>query len=130
MPKSIVDMSYPDNNYGYQVFRINAGKQVLDGKTALKYVRSRHSTSDFDRSIRQQLVLQAIRDKVFSIDTLTSPSKIQDLYDSLKEHVWTDLDVSDLGFFAVRAKDIPRDAIYATNINESCYGLNMACQAG
>lgn len=130
VPKSIVDMSYPDNNYGYQVFRINAGKQVLDGKTALKYVRSRHSTSDFDRSIRQQLVLQAIRDKVFSIDTLTSPSKIQDLYDSLKEHVWTDLDVSDLGFFAVRAKDIPRDAIYATNINESCYGLNMACQAG
>lgn len=130
MPKSIVDMSYPDNNYGYQVFRINAGKQILDGKTALKYVRSRHSTSDFDRSIRQQLVLQAIRDKVFSIDTLTSPSKIQDLYDSLKEHVWTDLDVSDLGFFAVRAKDIPRDAIYATNINESCYGLNMVCQAG
>ena len=130
VPKSIVDMSYPDNNYGYQVFRINAGKQLLDGKTALKYVRSRHSTSDFDRSTRQQLILQAIRDKVLSIDTLTSPSKIQDLYNSLKEHVWTDLDVSDLGFFAVRAKDIPRDGIYATNINESCYGLNMACQAG
>lgn len=130
VPKSIVDMSYPDNNYGYQVFRINAGKQILDGKTALKYVRSRHSTSDFDRSVRQQLVLQAIRDKVFSVDTLTSPSKIQDLYDSLKEHVWTDLDVTDLGFLAVRAKDVHRDAIYATNINESCYALNMACQAG
>ena len=130
VPKSIVDMSYPDNNYGYQVFRINAGKQILDGKTALKYVRSRHSTSDFDRSVRQQLVLQAIRDKVFSVDTLSSPSKIQDLYDSLKEHVWTDLDVTDLGFLAVRAKDVHRDAIYATNINESCYGLNMACQAG
>lgn len=130
VPKSIVDMSYPDNNYGYQVFRINAGKQILDGKTALKYVRSRHSTGDFDRSVRQQLVLQAIRDKVFSVDTLSSPSKIQDLYDSLKEHVWTDLDVTDLGFLAVRAKDVHRDAIYATNINESCYGLNMACQAG
>lgn len=123
-------MSYPDNNYGYQVFRINAGKQVLDGKTALKYVRSRHSTSDFDRSLRQQLILQAIRDKIFSVDTLTSPSKIQDLYDALKEHVWTDLDVSDLGFFALRAKSIARDAIYSTNINESCYGLNMTCQAG
>ena len=48
-------MSYPDNNYGYQVFRINAGKQVLDGKTALKYVRSRHSTSDFDPSIHSHL---------------------------------------------------------------------------
>ncbi|HBY75354.1 TPA: hypothetical protein DEG21_05965, partial [Patescibacteria group bacterium] len=39
--------------------------QTLDGKTALKYARSRHSTSDFDRSLRQQLVIKAIKEKLF-----------------------------------------------------------------
>ena len=34
---------------------MNAGPQHLDGPTALKYARSRHSTSDFSRSQRQQI---------------------------------------------------------------------------
>jgi anionic cell wall polymer biosynthesis LytR-Cps2A-Psr (LCP) family protein len=76
-PSAILDREYPDNNWGYQTFRLPAGKQTLDGATALKFVRSRHSTSDFDRSLRQQLVIAAIKDKLFSLDALTSPTKLQ-----------------------------------------------------
>ena len=43
-------------------FRLRPGTQLLDGRTALAYARSRRGSSDFDRSKRQQQVLLAIRD--------------------------------------------------------------------
>ena len=39
----------------------------MDGKLALKYARSRHApghASDFDRSLRQQLVIDALKNKL------------------------------------------------------------------
>jgi polyisoprenyl-teichoic acid--peptidoglycan teichoic acid transferase len=39
---------------------IKAGKQHLNGKTALLYSRSRHTTDDFSRAARQQQVLIAL----------------------------------------------------------------------
>jgi LCP family protein required for cell wall assembly len=40
--------------------RLTAGPHHLDGKTALAYSRSRHSTNDFERASRQQQVLVAL----------------------------------------------------------------------
>jgi anionic cell wall polymer biosynthesis LytR-Cps2A-Psr (LCP) family protein len=45
---------------------IKPGLQQMDGTTALQYARSRHSSSDFDRSRRQIDVLMAIRRKALS----------------------------------------------------------------
>ena len=42
----------------------------MDGTTALKFARSRHSPDDgddFNRAIRQQLVIESIKDKVISL---------------------------------------------------------------
>jgi|GEM_PF-1037365 hypothetical protein len=39
----------------------------MDGALALKYARSRHAAghaSDFDRSLRQQLVIDALKNKL------------------------------------------------------------------
>ncbi len=64
IPESIHDTTYPnESNRGYITFHIDAGAQHLDGDTALKYARSRHTTSDFSRSLRQQLILKGIKDK-------------------------------------------------------------------
>ena len=52
VPKAITDPSIG--------LRITAGPQHLDGRTALLYSRSRHTTDDFDRAARQQLVLRAL----------------------------------------------------------------------
>jgi len=57
VPKRLYDASYPTRNWGYTVVDIPAGLQHFDGDKALKYARSRYSTSDFDRSKRQQLIL-------------------------------------------------------------------------
>jgi polyisoprenyl-teichoic acid--peptidoglycan teichoic acid transferase len=45
---------------------IPAGNQCMDGATTLKYVRSRHTSSDYARSGRQQQVLIALEQKLVS----------------------------------------------------------------
>jgi len=63
VPYDINDTEYPDDNFGYDPFVIKKGPQHIDGETALKYARSRSTTSDFDRSARQQQLLKAIAAK-------------------------------------------------------------------
>jgi LCP family protein required for cell wall assembly len=53
----IVDDAYPTPDYGTMRIEIPAGAQHMDGETALRYARSRHGSSDFDRAERQQQVL-------------------------------------------------------------------------
>lgn len=64
VPYAINDPDYPDMNYGYEPFFIRAGTQRLDGRTALKYVRTRHDDSDYARGRRQIQVLTALRDRL------------------------------------------------------------------
>ena len=66
----VLDDYYPTdvdggNPYGYKRVAVLAGPQHLNGRSAMEYVRSRHSDklSDFGRSKRQQHVLTAIRQK-------------------------------------------------------------------
>jgi anionic cell wall polymer biosynthesis LytR-Cps2A-Psr (LCP) family protein len=72
-------------------FSLPAGTQTLDGTKALCYVRSRKSSSDFERAKRQQMVLQEIKDKLLSAGTLTNFSKLNGIMDSLGNNVRTDM---------------------------------------
>src|SRR3989344_249510 len=49
--------------WGYE-FSLPVGENHLDGQTALYYVRSSFSSSDFDRALRQPRVIMALKDKV------------------------------------------------------------------
>lgn len=102
--QEIVDTAYPtdDGTYGYRTFRLPAGFQHLDGKTALQYARSRHSTSDFDRSRRQQEMLIALKNKAASLGTLTSKRFIQNALETLKNHVETNLTAREILTLAER----------------------------
>jgi LCP family protein required for cell wall assembly len=130
VPEDIVDMEYPDNNWGYQTFRIKKGFQALNGDTALKYVRSRHSTSDFDRSLRQQLVLKAIKDKLFSIDALTSPTKLSNLYSAVADNIKTNLQLDEIIDLALFAKDLNSSKMLSFNLNDGCFQSVSFCKVG
>ena len=85
------------------------------GKEALWYVRTRKTTNDFDRNVRQQLALEAILDRFFSLDII---GKIPDLYGTYKENVVTNLDlgtVLDLVPTALKLKDQNRITQYYIN---------------
>lgn len=92
VPSTIFDPLYPKGETGYyETFFIGQGLKHLDGETALKYARSRHSTSDFSRSERQQQIIYAMKDKAQKSSLLSSPGKLEDIYDSFKEKMETNL---------------------------------------
>lgn len=80
----------------YEHLHFDAGVTRMDGATALKFVRSRHSAqdgSDFGRAIRQKNVILAARQKALSLGSLPKiPGFIQTLSSSLS----TDVDASDI----------------------------------
>jgi anionic cell wall polymer biosynthesis LytR-Cps2A-Psr (LCP) family protein len=81
----------------YERIYFPAGLQKMEGGDALKYVRSRHSSSDFDRSRRQVEVMSGIRKKLFDLKAL---SKIPQFFKQVSQHVYTDFDLESLQYFA------------------------------
>lgn len=71
VPERIVDEAYPTEDYGTRTLIIEAGKQNMDGETALAYSRTRHQDSDDHRRERQMLVLRALLDKGQSLGSVT-----------------------------------------------------------
>jgi anionic cell wall polymer biosynthesis LytR-Cps2A-Psr (LCP) family protein len=76
----------------YEHIHFDEGITHMDGETALKFVRSRHSVQhggDFARHVRQQAVLVGIKDKILS---LYGVSKATTLYQDLINMVGTDIE--------------------------------------
>lgn len=93
--KDLTDYSYPNNSGGYETFSMSAGAQHMSGATALKYARSRHSTSDFDRAMRQQQIIDAVRVKLETFDVFTNVDDAVALFETASSSVTTDMDVFD-----------------------------------
>lgn len=81
----------------YEKIYFSAGTQKMEGGDALKYVRSRHSSSDFDRSRRQVEVLGGIRKKLFDLDALNNVPRF---FKQVNQHVTSDFDLTILQYFA------------------------------
>jgi LCP family protein required for cell wall assembly len=97
VPTAINDPFFPcDDTIRYCPFYIKAGLHHMDGTTALQYSRSRETTSDFDRSARQQIVMQAMKAKALSAGVLTNPIKVNNLLNAISKHFKTDLSTSDI----------------------------------
>ncbi len=92
--EDIVDPFYPDADYGYQMFLVREGWQHFDGSTALKYARSRKTTSDYNRAQRQQQVLMAIKNRAAEMHLLSDFGKLREMYRAFRENVITDLGIT------------------------------------
>lgn len=115
---NLIDYQYPilGKEYDYPIssryeyLHIDKGWQCMDGALALKYARSRHGIggegSDFARARRQQILLAAIKDKVFSFKTFLDPQKVIKILDNLRDNIKTDLKVSEIVRLAKLSSDI------------------------
>ncbi|HOW60239.1 MAG TPA: LCP family protein [Candidatus Moranbacteria bacterium] len=72
-------------------FKLPAGTQTLNAKQTLCFVRSRETSSDFERAKRQQIIIKEIQKKVTSIGTLSDFSKVNAILDALGNNVKTDM---------------------------------------
>jgi LCP family protein required for cell wall assembly len=120
VPAPILDAEYPTENYGVERIYIPAGLQVLDGRMALIYARTRHGSSDFERSRRQQQVLRALLDQVRARGLLDNAALLPRWIEVVSEHVRTTLPVSDLrtaAELAALARDLDGNRILQLSIN-------------
>lgn len=121
--KALNDPYYPDDRLeGYQPFTVRAGVQEMDGDTALRYARSRQTTSDFDRAARQQDILLAIQQKALSVNVLANPQKLTSIMNVVGDHIRMDLSAQDLQRLFSLVKDLGRDDVTTTVIDNSADG--------
>lgn len=94
----------PEFKCRYEVISFSKGKQLMDGDTALKFVRSRNAEgdegTDFARAKRQQLVIDAIKSKLLTKDVLLSRSKFFELKAAFEKYVETDLTINEMAILA------------------------------
>ena len=84
------------------------GRYTLDGQHALWFARSRYSTSDFDRSRRQQSVLKAVWSKIKAQGLI---SQLPNLWGELTSLVTTDLTLNDVVFLAGFGAQLPDERL-------------------
>lgn len=80
----------------YETLKFDKGFTLMDGATALKFVRSRHSPTggnDFGRSTRQRAFLIALKDKIFQVSFIP---KIIPFISSFKGNLLTDLNIDEI----------------------------------
>jgi LCP family protein required for cell wall assembly len=89
----VSDDEFPGTTGRTQRLYIPSGIQHMDGEQALRYARSRHTSTDFDRGARQQRVLLSLRQQA---DPQTLIPKLPELVAALKTAVRTDIPVDQL----------------------------------
>lgn len=110
--KAIYDPLYPKmGTVDYETFSMAKGPQHLDGKTALKYARSRETTSDFDRSKRQQQIIMAIKESALKANILFSKEKISNILEIIKANINTNITIEEILTLGSIAKDYSKDSI-------------------
>ncbi len=111
---AIVDVQLPvyDSRYASNDGRgaiklyIPPGIHYMDGAQALAYSRSRHSSSDFDRSSRQMRMITALRNQIDIPNLLGDIGQIQDI---IKKDIRTDVPSNKLPQLAQLAQSIDID---------------------
>lgn len=108
---------------------IEKGQQEMNGELALKYARSRHAAgiegSDFSRAKRQQLIIEAVKEKALSAEMLLKPNKILSILNEMNEHISTNLKVWEIARLWELSKEIQKENITSKVLDNSPGGLLM-----
>lgn len=129
VPAPLYDGEYPTEDYGYQRIFIPPGLQVMDGRMALIYARTRHASSDFERSQRQQQVLRALVTQLRERGLFENAALLPQWAELLRENVRTTVPLSDFGFvqgLANIARSIDMQSIKQFSINPNDVALDAS----
>jgi polyisoprenyl-teichoic acid--peptidoglycan teichoic acid transferase len=116
IPETLDDPYFPaGETTAYTHVHFDAGLQHLNGEQALEYARSRQTTSDFDRSRRQRLVLSAIQHRIGS---LGNPAQLVALVSALRDNVRTNMRPIELRQLARTVEHIPQDGMRQIGLDD------------
>lgn len=100
-PREDVDINAVDQAELYETISFEEGTQLMDGKTTLKYIRSRKSANldqgtDTARSERQQAVILSLITKLQSRKVLFDPASLAQLYNYFSENFADQIPITEL----------------------------------
>jgi LCP family protein required for cell wall assembly len=120
----------PNYNARYEHLHVDKGLQTMDGNLALAFARSRHGVgiegSDFARAKRQQLILQAVKEKLLSSSTLLQPATIAKIIAEVQSHFDTNLNIREMIALFDNYKNVDQSKIIDKVIDNSPNGLLVA----
>ena len=104
-----------------------AGTEKMNGERALAYVRARYiegpEGGDFKRAARQQQVLLALRDKVFSVQTALDFTGVNTILNSLTDNLRTDMQLWEMKRFYELARLINQAQIHSVVLTAGPQGV-------
>jgi LCP family protein required for cell wall assembly len=105
----VYDEAYPsDDGRGKLKLYVPPGMARMNGQQALAYARSRHDTSDFDRSARQQRVITSVRDQT-DLNSILQPGVLNELIKQVRKDVKTNIPPKLVPALLSLAQDIDLD---------------------
>jgi len=116
LEEDLIDPTYKTcDDSGCSTLYYEAGTYHVNGTEALRIARSRHSTSDYSRAARQQIILQALKEKAMGLgigDAKTLLSLISTILDSTE----TDIDMDDAirYYFRYQNFELDRGSVLST----------------
>jgi len=130
LDQNFVDTAYPTVTWWYRTFILRKWTWTLDGEVALMYARSRHSTSDFDRSLRQQEIISSLRQKVSNLWYFRDSGKIIELYSIFTDYIDTDMSLAEMTSLWLDFRGMENLSSKSFNLNDTCYAGSDSCIAG
>lgn len=109
-----LDVNLPEAFTNERNITFPAGKQTLNGKLAIEFVNSLHPGGDQARLKRQNILAQALQEKLLSPEIL---AKVPELYKQFDKVITTDLSPEQIESLACTAKEIPHSDISFKEIN-------------
>lgn len=104
-----------------------AGTEKMNGERALAYVRARYiegpEGGDFKRAERQQTILLALREKVFSVQTAFDFGAVNAILNTLSDNIRTDMHLWEMKRFYELARTINPEAVHSNILSTGPNGL-------
>jgi LCP family protein required for cell wall assembly len=121
----LYDDQFPWQNDSYTVFQVSAWVQQFDWATALKFARSRKSTSDFSRSFRQQQIISAIVEQLKNSVSVTNLWAMKQLYTKWMSLFRTNIGVENMIRLSQFTEKQPQffSFVFESDCNTSSYKL-------
>jgi len=112
----------PQYRCRYEHLHFEAGRQLMDGERALKFVRSRGAEgdegTDFARAKRQQALIKAVKEKLFSKEIYLSPGKIWELKKVFEEATLSEIPPKQYGSLLFLAAKVNWQGIKTASLSE------------
>lgn len=104
-----------------------AGTEKMNGDRALAYARARYiegpEGGDFKRAARQQKVLLALREKVFSVQTAFDFAAVNSILNALANNIRTDMHLWEMKRFYELARTIDTSTVHSVILTTGPNGL-------